>query len=66
MVDLSQKISKTSPIHRHSERSEGSVLPMRPAPDPEQLRQILTSPEGRALVRLLKADGGAGPYAGRD
>lgn len=29
-------------------------------PDPGQLRQILTSPEGRALVRLLQADGGVG------
>ena len=28
------------------------------SPNPEQLRSILTSPEGQALVRLLQADGG--------
>lgn len=30
------------------------------APDAAQIKQLLTSPEGRALVRLLQADGGAG------
>ena len=29
-------------------------------PDPGQLRQILTSPEGQTLIRLLQADGGVG------
>lgn len=28
--------------------------------NPEQLRSILSSPEGQALVRLLRADGGEG------
>lgn len=60
MVDLSQKISKSAPDLRHSERSEGSFLLPSQAPDPEQLRQILSSPDGRALIRLLQADGGAG------
>ena len=60
MVDRSQKISKSAPNQRHSERSEESVLFPHQAPDPEQLRQILTSPEGQTLIRLLQADGGAG------
>lgn len=30
------------------------------APDPEQLKRLLTSPEGQALIRLLQSDGGAG------
>ena len=29
------------------------------SPDPEQIRQLLTSPEGQALIRLLQSDGGA-------
>ena len=68
MVDQSQKISNSSPQSRHAKPcseqgrrgSEESVLPSRLAPDPEQLRCLLTSPEGQALVRLLRADGGAG------
>lgn len=58
MLDASQKISNSSPT-RHSERSEESA-PSVPRPDPEQLRQIMDSPEGQALLRLLQADGGAG------
>ena len=30
---------------------------------PEQLRQIMASPEGQALIRLLQRDGGAGLQA---
>ena len=30
------------------------------SPNPEQLRSVLSSPEGQALIRLLQADGGAG------
>ena len=30
------------------------------APDAAQIRTILASPEGQALIRLLQADGGAG------
>ncbi|MBQ1372454.1 MAG: hypothetical protein IIY70_05930 [Oscillospiraceae bacterium] len=30
------------------------------APDPEQIKRLLTSPEGQALIRLLQSDGGAG------
>ena len=30
------------------------------APDPEQVRKLLTSQEGQALIRLLQADGGTG------
>ena len=30
------------------------------SPSPEELRRILASAEGRALLRLLQADGGAG------
>lgn len=30
------------------------------APDPAQLRRLLSGPEGQALLRLLQADGGAG------
>lgn len=30
------------------------------SPKPEQLRSILSSLEGQALIRLLQADGGAG------
>lgn len=29
-------------------------------PNPEQLKQLLNSPEGQALMRLLQADGGSG------
>lgn len=29
-------------------------------PDPEQIRSLLTSQEGQALIRLLQADGGTG------
>ena len=29
-------------------------------PDPEQLKVLLTSPQGKALLRILQADGGAG------
>ena len=68
MVDLSQKISKSSPQSCHEKPcpeqgrrgSEESVPPPRLAPNPEQLRGLLTSPEGQALIRLLRADGGAG------
>ena len=60
MVDQSQKISNSSPKSRHSERSEESDFSPRQVPDPEQLRRLLTSPEGQALIRLLQADGGAG------
>ena len=36
--------------------SKNSNIP----PDAAQLRKLLTSPEGAALVRLLQRDGGAG------
>ncbi len=29
-------------------------------PDPEQIRQLMRSDEGQALLRILQADGGAG------
>ena len=60
MVDLSQNFFNSSLAASHAERREGTVLPPRPTPDPEQLRRLLTSPEGLALVRLLRADGGEG------
>ena len=34
--------------------------------DPGQIKKILTSPEGAALVRLLQRDGGAGLKAAAD
>ena len=30
------------------------------SPDHEQLRRLLSSPEGQSLIRLLQRDGGAG------
>ena len=30
------------------------------SPSPEQVRKLLTGPEGQALIQLLQADGGAG------
>ena len=60
MVDQSQKISKSSSAFHPSEGAEQSVHSSRPAPSPEQLRRLLTSSEGQALIRLLQADGGAG------
>ena len=30
------------------------------APDPEQIKRLLASPEGQALIQLLQSDGGAG------
>ncbi len=63
MLRLSQKISKSSQF-RHSARSEESVAPAQgassPQPSAEEVRRVLTSPEGQALLRLLQADGGAG------
>ena len=68
MLDRSQKISKSSANSRPSAPapaqsrggSAGTALPPRQTPSPEQLRTLLTSPEGQALLRLLQADGGAG------
>ena len=48
MLGASQKISNSSPG------------PSDPRPDPEQLRKLLSGPEGRALLQILQADGGAG------
>ena len=46
MLGRSQKISNSS--------SESSSTA-----DPEQIKKLLTSPEGQALIKLLQADGGA-------
>ena len=58
MLRLSQNISRSSAF-RHSARGAESAAPT-PRPDPEELRRILSGPEGQALLRLLQADGGAG------
>lgn len=55
MVDASQKISNSSAAG--SGEGAGSSVPQ---PDPEQLRQLLQSREGRALLQILQADGGSG------
>lgn len=55
MLGASQKISNSS-SGPSPERSEGGV----PRPDAEQLRRLLSSPEGQSLLRLLRADGGLG------
>ena len=47
MLGRSQKISNSSPASS-------------PPADPEQIKKLLTSPEGQALIKLLQADGGAG------
>lgn len=38
------------------ENENFSMIPL----DPEQIKQVLASPEGRALVQLLQRDGGKG------
>ena len=58
MVDLSQKISKSS--SGGPQRTGKGTTGAPAAPDPEQLKQLLASPEGQSLLRLLRADGGAG------
>ena len=47
MLGRSQKISNSSP---------GRSSPA----DPDQIKKLLASPEGQALIQLLQADGGAG------
>ena len=67
MLGLSQKISNSSQS-RSAETATGSRNEARAAdrgagasgPDPEQVKRLLSSPEGQALIRLLQADGGAG------
>lgn len=62
MVGPSQKISKSS--QSRPAGGEGNAFPENrtatPQPDPAQIKQALTSPEGQALLKLLQADGGAG------
>ena len=66
MLGPSQKISNSfpeahsSPPEGFAVRGSGEAANSTPRPNPEQLRQILNSPEGQALLRLLQADGGAG------
>lgn len=66
MLGLSQKISKPFQFRHAARREESAASAQRassPQPDPEELRRVLTSPEGQALLRLLQADGGAGVRA---
>ena len=49
MLRLSQNISRSSAF-RHSARGAESAAPT-PRPDPEELRRILSGPEGQALLR---------------
>ena len=51
MLGASQKISNSQSAA--SEAAGGR-------PDPEQIRRILSSPEGKRLLQLLRSDGGAG------
>lgn len=51
MLGASQKFSKSPAAGKAAGDSR---------PDPEQIRRLLSSPEGQALLRLLQADGGAG------
>lgn len=61
MLGASQKISKSSPDRRpeRGENAGSSVM----QPDSAQIKQLLTGPEGRALLQILQADGGAGLQA---
>lgn len=58
MVKPSQKISKSSQANASGKSGNQAAAGMQA--NPEQIRQVLTSPEGQALLRLLQSDGGAG------
>lgn len=66
MLGVSQKFSNSSssgPSGRPeagASRRGGEVVSGGARPDPEQMKKLLSGPEGQALLRLLQADGGAG------
>ncbi len=67
MLGPSQKFSKSNQSRpagaangRRPEASPADQAAGAVRPDPEQLKRLLSCPEGQSLLRLLQSDGGAG------